>query len=121
MSLNAGWRGGKAAARRARHREVPLESLFVEGDGKSCAFAGFAADGDVAALLLDDRVGHSQADSDAVIAGIAAFVEAVKNIGQIFGGDAFSVIGNRQPIVDRIGFPRDVDTALFRRVFDAVF
>ena len=81
------------------------ESLEGEGDGELGALAGGAGNVDLAVVGFDELFGdgqaHPAADAVGVGAGAVAAPEAVEDVGEVFGGDAFASVGDDE--VDEVG------------------
>ena len=69
-----------------------------EGDRKGTALFGRAVHCYLAAVGFDDRFGDGQAETGfpVVLARAIAAIEAVKDVGQVFCGDAVAIIFNLQ-------------------------
>ena len=58
--------------------------------------------GKIAALLLDDRPGHGQADTDLIGSGTFTLVETAKDMGEILRGDSATAVTDFDDGIERV-------------------
>lgn len=83
------------------------------------ALAGVAGDGDFAVVVGDDGFGDGKAEAGVAGTAGAGFVnaiEAIKQMGEVFGGDAGAVVLNGEGGVMAGGGAMDVDFAAWMMV-----
>ena len=74
-----------------------------------------------AILLADNHTGQSKTNTDTVFRGIFSLIEAFKEMGQIFFGEAWAIVLNDDLGIDGIFRKSNMDRSASGRMFHAVF
>ena len=74
-----------------------------------------------AVLLADNHTGQSKTNTDAVFRGIFSFIEAFKEMGQIFFGKPRSIVLNDDLRIDGIFRESNLDGSASGRMLHTVF